>query len=68
MTEPHHERINFIISIAPEHRKKYNLKDLLTKLAPLGLRGGGSDVTIQGGAAQLPNTLEDAIKSWISMH
>ena len=68
MTEPHHERINFIISIAPEHRKKYNLKDLLTKLAPLGLRGGGSDVTIQGGAAQLPNTLEDAIKQWIDMH
>lgn len=65
-TEAQHERINFAMALAPEWRKGHSLKELLQHhLAPLGLKGGGSDAAIQGGAAQLPDKLEDVIKSWL---
>ena len=59
-------RVSFMIMVAPEYANKVRLKEFAARLKELGLKGGATDVAIQGGGAELPANLKEVIKNWLA--
>lgn len=60
-----YERFSYMIVVAPEFVAAARLKELANSLKSLGLKGGATDVAIQGGGTVVPENLKEVIRSWI---
>ena len=65
LTTTENNKASFFVAIAPQYTQRINLKNFGTWLKELGLQGGGSNTTIQGGATALPAALEAKITQWL---
>ncbi len=57
------EKSSFVAAASPE--LKLDLKKLQPELAKLGLRGGGSATSLQGGGPRLDTSWRDKIRDWL---
>ncbi|MBA3953868.1 alanine--tRNA ligase [Candidatus Dependentiae bacterium] len=65
LTTTENHKASFFVAVAPQLAHRINLKNFGAWLKELGLQGGGSGTSIQGGAVVLPYNLEPQIVTWL---
>jgi alanyl-tRNA synthetase len=63
---PAEDRFSFMIVVAPEFAQTARLKEFAQKLKDLGLKGGATDVAIQGGGTVVPAQLKETVRNWLT--
>ncbi len=59
------ERATYLVTLAPDLTKQFDLKAFGAWLKEQGLQGGGSGTTLQGGTTKIDLELEQRIKKWL---
>jgi len=67
-TELAQEKVSCIITVTSGLSTATAMKDLLSMLATVHIKGGVRDTTIHGGAPRMPEGLRSVIEAWIQKH
>lgn len=59
-------RVSFVVAVAQQHAAEAKLKELANQLKTLGLKGGATDLMIQGGGVEVPANLKEVVRNWLA--
>jgi len=66
LVAPAEDRFSYMVVASSEFAQTVRLKELANKLKEFGLKGGATDVAIQGGGSAVPAQLKDFVRNWIA--